>query len=338
MRDSSSESTDASTRAQAYFLHDRLLASNLSQADQEELAARVKHASSMYSADGALASALEPVVLDILQSGVPEFDVLYDLGEVRSGRLVTLSQAFYFRREGDERVIFHATSGAHPEVGLAGRISPERMIGSTGRDLLSGRKRVTMLATIDDVEGSRVSLTPMFIGKLYDSTWAELPMAVDDRREVWPGQIDEFSRIKDTKRPTERELSLVASMPEEAIKTAFAAIVGEPYIPADWGGERSDLLTNRIHIEGQPIAAAFAFKGPGLQGALYVSNMGKRGDQGVRLSFENVDLMVVQHHNRIDATVSSLLSAYARQHRRRFMLLDGFATAHVLKAYGRLPA
>ena len=44
--------------------------------------------------------------------------------------------------------------------------------------------------------------------------------------------------------------------------TPLAEIVSEPFVPKDWGGERSDLRSTRLTIEGRPCAAAFMFKGP----------------------------------------------------------------------------
>jgi hypothetical protein len=30
---------------------------------------------------------------------------------------------------------------------------------------------------------------------------------------------------------------------EDAVKQVFAEIIGEPFVPKDWGGEKSDLQT-----------------------------------------------------------------------------------------------
>jgi len=108
-------------------------------------------------------------------------------------------------------------------------------------------------------------------------------------------------------------------------------------VPKDWAGETSDLFTSRLSIDHEPITAAFAFKGPGQRGPLHPADMGKRGDQALRLAQEPADLLVVQHHNAVTAPVRNLLSAVARQFGKRFMVLDGAATAMIFRAYKQLP-
>ena len=75
-----------------------------------------------------------------------------------------------------------------------------------------------------------------------------------------------------------------------------------------------------------------------MKGTLHIANMGKRGDQGLRLFHEPADLLVVQHHDAVSAAVRNLMSALARQHGKRFMIIDGASTAAILAAYGHLPA
>lgn len=61
-------------------------------------------------------------------------------------------------------------------------------------------------------------------------------------------------------RATAAQRAAVLTMSEEDVKCAFAEILGEPYVPRDWGGETSDLITSRMSIGGEPVAAASAFR------------------------------------------------------------------------------
>lgn len=44
----------------------------------------------------------------------------------------------------------------------------------------------------------------------------------------------------------------------------------------------------------------------------------------------------MQHHERIDPSIRQLMTALARERGKRFMILDGQATAQILKAYSKL--
>jgi hypothetical protein len=127
-------------------------------------------------------------------------------------------------------------------------------------------------------------------------------------------------------------------MPEAAVKQAFADIIGEPYVSKDWGGEKSDLVTARLTVDGEPTSAAFIFKGPSVPGPLHPGNMGKRGDQLIRAFDEPVDLIVVQHCNKIENSVVRTAEglAYDPRRPRRYCIIDGADTAQILSAYGKL--
>lgn len=66
--------------------------------------------------------------------------------------------------------------------------------------------------------------------------------------------------------------------------------------------------------------------------------MGKRGDQLIRAFDEPVDLIVVQHCNKIENSVVRIAEALAYDPRRprRYCIIDGAETAQILSAYGML--
>lgn len=122
------------------------------------------------------------------------------------------------------------------------------------------------------------------------------------------------------------------------MKHAFAEIIGEPFVPKDWGGEKSDLTTSRLTVEGRSVSTAFIFKGPSLRGQMHPRDMGKRGDQLVRAFDEPVELVVIQHCDRISNSVVRIAESLAMdiRHPRRYCIIDGADTARILKTYGKL--
>ncbi len=47
------------------------------------------------------------------------------------------------------------------------------------------------------------------------------------------------------------ELQAVMRVPEETVKRALAGLIGENFVPKDWGGEQSDLYTSRVFARGR---------------------------------------------------------------------------------------
>jgi hypothetical protein len=149
-------------------------------------------------------------------------------------------------------------------------------------------------------------------------------------------QIDQFAAGAKETTPTPRELASLKTLPEEQVKNAFAEILCEPFIPRDWGGERSDLVTSNLSIGGERVVAAFAFKGKSVPRPLRIADMGQNGDQGGRLFTEPSDLAVVQHCDQITSTVRELMYAVRPGQIKPFCLLDGAETVRILRAHGKL--
>jgi len=152
-------------------------------------------------------------------------------------------------------------------------------------------------------------------------------------------EIDAFKKAEKIKRiDVNRVVPL--DLHEAVIKKAFAEIIGEPFVPTDWGGEQSDLFTTRLKVRRRRIRAAFLFKGRGTRGPLYISGLGKRGDQIIRLLREPADLVVLQHINVIDSNVLNHLESEVMKKQAHgtvwYSTCDGQDTARILLAYGWL--
>jgi hypothetical protein len=119
--------------------------------------------------------------------------------------------------------------------------------------------------------------------------------------------IDEIDAFAGSKRPAKK----FGAVREEIIKKAFAEIIGEGGKFKDWGGEKSDLYTNRLKVKGTRRATAIAFKGRGTSGKLVPAKMGKNGDQIGRLFDEPADVFLIVYCGQIDSSVVSQLHAFA---------------------------
>jgi hypothetical protein len=327
---------------QAYFLHNRLLSQYLSAGS----AARINETLSSVVGDLNVIdhhySLYERYVAQIYATRPLELSLWLLQGRsVGDSALVTTTQAFYFKKEGETRRYFSNKLAADRTVALRGAFSTSRCVGDTGQDLLRNQRRVTVLAhAVVSETGDEpiIELTPLFMGLLVERGAGEdNPVFLyEDRREVYPSQLDEFAKIAGSARPSKYALDVISKMPEDEIKECFAQILGQPFVGNDWGGETSDLST-LVTLNGVPKSAAFAFKGPSIKGKSTVSKMGKNGDQGQRLFHESIDLAVVQYYREIVPAVRSLMEDLARSRGKRFMILDGFQTAIILNAYGFIP-
>ncbi|MGO8864456.1 MAG: hypothetical protein ACLQRH_27320 [Acidimicrobiales bacterium] len=111
--------------------------------------------------------------------------------------------------------------------------------------------------------------------------------------------------------------------------------MANPTFPKDWGGEQFDLWKTHLSVEGQPLRAAFLFKGPGEFKPMTISSLGKNGDQIDRLSSTVADVSVIQHCHSITAPVVNMARVYASdpRHPRRYLVIDGYDTVKTLRHF-----
>lgn len=221
-----------------------------------------------------------------------------------------------------------------------GKLTTDHFYSTTSIEMMKGRKRALIFGRMILDEDGDIEVHPIIIGDMNIDIGEGWSQSWKNTLRVYPQHIDEFAKIKDMGKVNAADARQMLAISEDYVKNAIASIIGEPFVPKDWGGETSDLSTGQIVMSGRPGSAAFIFKGPSVSGPLHPSNMGKRGDQLLRAFGEAVDLVVVQHCAKIENTVVRLAEALAANpsNPKRFCILDGADTFRLLKAYDKLPA
>ncbi len=219
------------------------------------------------------------------------------------------------------------------EYRLSGHLTNDHFFSDSSNRILTGRKRM-LIAGQFEFDGSAVNVEPYIIGDMMESL-SVIPMPWSTSVRVYPSQIDAFVKIDKEPSVSEAELQSLLDLSEDDVKHFIAAIIGEPFIPKDWAGEKSDLQTNNLTIDGQPHSAAFIFKGPSVPREMHPADMGKRGDQLVRVFDEPVELVVIQHCSKIANSVVRIAESLAMNVRRprRYCIMDGADTVRLLRAY-----
>jgi hypothetical protein len=160
--------------------------------------------------------------------------------------------------------------------------------------------------------------------------------------QLYVDDIDSFSKVKQIENHLVKDFDPF-SLSEKQIKANFAEIIGEDFIPKDWGGENYDLSTNYIKYENKRIQTGFMFKGPGLgRKVLTISRLGKNGNQIVKLTRITHDFYVVQFVGAIDNDVIDHLDAQVERigHQKNklvwYCVINGTDTARLFRAYGKI--
>ncbi len=136
------------------------------------------------------------------------------------------------------------------------RFSHEHLTSTSAWTELSGQKQMLLLGVVSSITDSDVQVVPYLLAYPFIHLMDGGASVVGGR---WPWHlethvdlIDTFSRVHAFERPRSRtELRVLQAVSEASVKAAFAEIIGEPTIPNDWGGERSDLFSSRVEIDGR---------------------------------------------------------------------------------------
>jgi hypothetical protein len=327
-----------------YFLHEELVHILIG---PDRMATALARAASMPNPKAAVPYVLASVLAEALPAmGVGELQRSLYEQTLRVGQVVGIEQVFDFRRArerdatGDKPVDFRATLNTDGTVMTAGSFNSARLASASAAGHLTGEKRVYLIGTVTDWDGTSIELRPAFIGvRSFINDDRSTSFQTESDFRIYPSEIDQFN-VVDFRCPISlEELKAVLAVPEERVKNTVADLIGEAYVHKDWGGERSDLYTSRVYARGRQLSAAWLFKGPGYPRPMTVRALGKPGDQIVRLFSEPAELLVLQHCHEITPAVINMMETYAHDLRnpRKYMIIDGADTGRILRSQSLLP-
>ena len=218
------------------------------------------------------------------------------------------------------------------------------LVSDTGKMILNKGGKNSIIGRLHD-KPDRFEIEPLVIGAPWFDHWRN---GEDSSRlmflgykfgEIWPEDIDQFSRMRDVEGENADEwMSAMEQLPERKVKEAFASLFSEP-TKKDWGGESDDHFSANVAVRGQHRTAAFLLKGPSDFRVMTLEMCGKRADQIQRMVDTDADISIVQHAHLIGPVVRKTLhNAVVRpgDSRRKYCLIDGQATYRILKAYSLL--
>jgi len=222
----------------------------------------------------------------------PSLGQLITEGRVISGAFFTHAGPFFGREIEDAAIQFAAKGytskkpilwtkldGLQEALKLTFQAHPDNYTTKSAPGEMAGKNHLFVVGRITELTDGEIQAQGYIVGRLHEEPRRGIPVIDRFNRlpwnmEVFPIQINEFALGSKETTPTPTELKLLKSTREEDVKNAFAEILGEPFVPRDWGGERSDLVTSNLSIEGVRVVAAFAFKGKSVPRPLRIKEMG----------------------------------------------------------------
>lgn len=153
-------------------------------------------------------------------------------------------------------------------------------------------------------------------------------------KQVTVDDLDNFCLAKKIK----KQSNIARNVLEIKIKKGFQKIIGEKGKFTDWGGEKNDLFTTRLKLNGKRITVAIAFKGRATQGILTPRKLGKHGDQINRLFTSSAQVFLIVYHSEISETVIEQMKAFAiassySGQKIYYGIIDGIDLNRIINAY-----
>jgi len=282
----------------------------------------------------------------IKQRKVETLEEVLMSGNIEEGKLVTLERTLYFKgisesvkakRRGEIKYAeFHMRFPEFGNIEVRGSFNIEHITCSSAITRLSGKEKKFILGHVDKVSKKTIFIRPIVIADKILTDSFGINVGRMKICCIMPEEIEEFKNMK-TVCPKGLDIKEMKKYPEIRIKHWFAEILNEGNVPKDSPDENSDLLT-KVHLKGNRVRAAFAFKGPSTFKILKVKDMGKNGDQIVKLFKEPADIFILQHCHYVSAEVEQTLQAFAVRPLSPgyYCIIDGIDSLKILKAYNKI--
>jgi hypothetical protein len=325
-----------------YLSRDRVL----SLVNTERLPPQVLHAlqgKDVPMASGILSNAVGRYLLDAIASGgIRTLQQLAVEDAIRPGTPFIYNGHFYGKGFGYAHkklglTLTEKLDGPMEGTKLVLEFSKNGLVNDTAYTRMAGSTRLFAFAYIADITADTIRAIPYAIGDLVGSQSSmSLPFA--STLELQPNDIEQFAGMDRTWMPSKTEFARLADIPEQKVKELICRLLGEHDIPKDWGGEESDLFSDRLLVAGERQTGAFLLKGPAKFHPMTPRDLGKNGDQIYRLFNIPAQVYVIQHCHNIGAAVRKTVEAYAL-HRSfsspcHYVIMDGISTAQLLRANG----
>jgi hypothetical protein len=223
---------------------------------------------------------------------------------------------------------------------LVFEFSKNGLVNDTAYTRLSGSTRLFAFGYIASIDETTIRAVPYAIGDLV-AVGQAMSSPFITALELRPEEVEQFAGMDETWFPSKAEFKLMAMVPELTVKELICHLLGEHFVPNDWGGEESDVLSANLLVEGRRHVGAFLLKGPARFHPMKPTDLGKNGDQLYRLFNIPAQIYVVQHCHSIGAAVRKQAEAFALA--RSFVapcqivFMDGVTTARLLRAHGLWP-
>ena len=223
---------------------------------------------------------------------------------------------------------------------LVFEFSKNGLVNDTAYTRMSGSTRLFAYGYLAAIDAATIRAVPYVVGDLVDRS-SGLPSPFLPTLELRPEEIAQFGGMDEDWMPSKTEFERMRQVPEHAVKALLCGLLGEYAVPADWGGEESDVFSANLTVDAKRHTGAFLLKGPARFHAMKPTDLGKNGDQLYRLFNIPAQVYVVQHCHAIGAAVRKQAEAFALARTFvspcRIVFLDGLTTARLLRAHGQWP-
>ncbi|WP_236193386.1 methyltransferase [Pseudomonas faucium] len=213
--------------------------------------------------------------------------------------------------------------------------SKSGLINDTAFSRMQGLTKLFIFGYVTRINGSSIHAVPFVIGDLI-ATAPSFPVPIISTLELAPQDIRQFASIDGSWIPSAAEARKLKHVPEQTIKELICNLLEESEVPADWGGEESDVLSGNLIVRGQRQLGAFLLKGPARFHEMKPSDLGKNADQLYRLFNIPAQVYVIQHCHKIGAAVRKQAIALAFMQNLtvpcRVCFIDGVTTIQLLHA------
>ncbi|MNJ11264.1 hypothetical protein D3C77_54330 [compost metagenome] len=214
------------------------------------------------------------------------------------------------------------------------------LVNDTAYARMQGLTRLFIFGYVTQMDEASIRAVPYVIGDVINAAPA-FPVPIIATLELRPAEIQQFSCIDGSWIPSAAEFKRMKEVPERTVKELLCSLLEEPDVPADWGGEESDVLSANLIVAGQRQLGAFLLKGPSRFHEMKPTDLGKNADQLYRLFNIPAQIYAIQHCHKIGAAVRKQAQAFAFTQNLttpcRICFIDGVSTAQLLLANGLWP-